>query len=333
MTPPGPSSVDNHDPGPEQLYYRAHRKDAEFSPEDAWSLAVDGDSGEERGYSAFRSLPELHAYISSWKYPDLTDSMARGERVVIRFAGDEVGQGADGEPLVVPCNSDHEIIGAGSLEWHQAIGPELVRIRRRLADISAEIMRAWPRRAVANDRARAVVGPIDRLRDELAAEFRRRHKDHYSPDIYFPLPAVYEPIRRQQPVSKEHARNHVPGGHGLSPERHQAIGPELVRIRSRLADISAEIMTAWPRPSVANDRASAVVGPLHRLRDELAAQFRSQHEGDYTPHSYYPPRSVRETAALGFTGSPGASLPAPSAGRLPVTTTSAATQSRPRGQQ
>ena len=165
MTLEGASRVDKDNPGPEQFYYRAHRKGAAFSPDDAWSLAIDGDSEEERGYSAFRSLPELHAYISSRKYPDLTGSMALGERVVIRFTGDEVGQGADGEPLVIPYNSDHEIIGAGSLEWHQAIGPELARIRNRLAEISGEIMRAWPRRSVSNDRASAVVGPVDRLRD------------------------------------------------------------------------------------------------------------------------------------------------------------------------
>ena len=304
MTLEGASRVDKDNPGPEQFYYRAHRKGAAFSPDDAWSLAIDGDSEEERGYSAFRSLPELHAYISSRKYPDLTGSMALGERVVIRFTGDEVGQGADGEPLVIPYNSDHEIIGAGSLEWHQAIGPELARIRNRLAEISGEIMRAWPRRSVSNDRASAVVGPVDRLRDELAAEFRRHHEADYSPDTYFPLRAVYEPIRpprsargpirQHETLPQEYARDRGPTGHGLSPERHQAIGPELARIRNRLAEISGEIMRAWPRRSVSNDRASAVVGPVDRLRDELAAQFRGQHEGVYSPDTYYPPRAVRE---------------------------------------
>jgi hypothetical protein len=128
MTPPGFSHIDN--PPSEQFYYRAHRKDAEFSPDDAWSLAIDGDSEEERGYSAFRSLPELHAYISSRKYPDLTDSVARGERIVIRFTGDEVGQGADGEPLVVPHNSAHSTIWA--LPGHTP--GQLTRLRHLIWD-------------------------------------------------------------------------------------------------------------------------------------------------------------------------------------------------------
>ena len=115
MTPQSVSPADKDNPGPEQSYYRAHRKNAEFSPDEAWSLAIDGDSDEQRGYSALRSLDELHAYISSRKYPDLTDSVARGERIVIRFTGDEVGQGADGEPLVVPYTSDHEIYSAAQV--------------------------------------------------------------------------------------------------------------------------------------------------------------------------------------------------------------------------
>jgi hypothetical protein len=90
----------------------------------------------------------------------------------------------------------------------------------------------------------------------------------------------------------------MPSSRGLSPERHRAIGPELARIRDLLADISAEIMRAWPCRSVANDRASAVVGPIDRLRDELAARFRVEHEGDYTPDAYYPPRAVRDAPGM-----------------------------------
>jgi hypothetical protein len=90
----------------------------------------------------------------------------------------------------------------------------------------------------------------------------------------------------------------MPSSHGLSPERHQAIGPELARIRDLLAGISAEIMRAWPRRSVANDRASAVVGPIDRLRDELATRFRIEHESDYSPDAYYPPSSVREAPGM-----------------------------------
>ena len=103
MTPQSVSPADKDNPGPEQSYYRAHRKNAEFSPDEAWSLAIDGDSDEQRGYSALRSLDELHAYISSRKYPDLTDSVARGERIVIRFTGERGrprrGRGAASRPL------------------------------------------------------------------------------------------------------------------------------------------------------------------------------------------------------------------------------------------
>lgn len=327
MTPQSASRVDKDNPGPEQFYYRAHRKDAEFSPDDAWSLAIDGDSEEERGYSAFRSLPELHAYISSRKYPDLTDSVARGERIVIRFTGDEVGQGADGEPLVVPYTSDHEIIGAGSVEWHRAIGPELIRIRNRLAEISGEIMRAWPRRSVAAGRASAVVGPVDRLRDELAAEFRRQHKRGYSPDAYFPLHAAYEPIRQDEALPQEYARDRRPAEHGLSPERHLAVGPELARIRGRLVEICGDVSRAWPRPSLANDRASAVIGPVDRLRDELAAQFRRDHEGDYRPDVYYPPPAACETQDKA--APPQAAAAGPVAANAPGKATSAIASGKP----
>jgi hypothetical protein len=90
----------------------------------------------------------------------------------------------------------------------------------------------------------------------------------------------------------------MPRTQGLSPARHRAIGPELARIRDQLAEISAEVMKAWPRRSVVSDRASAVVEPVDRLRDELDARFRVEHEGDYSPDAYCPPRAVRDAPGL-----------------------------------
>lgn len=82
-------------------YYRAHRKKDEFSADEAWSLPLHhGD--EARGYSVFSSPGALHAYVLSGKYPDLTIDVKAGNREVLIFAGEEVGTGADGEPLVVP---------------------------------------------------------------------------------------------------------------------------------------------------------------------------------------------------------------------------------------
>jgi hypothetical protein len=92
----------------------------------------------------------------------------------------------------------------------------------------------------------------------------------------------------------------MPRTQGLSPERHQAIGRDLARIRDQLADISAEVMKAWPCRSVASDRASAVVDPVDRLRDELDARFRVEHEGDYSPDAYCPARAVRDASGMPF---------------------------------
>lgn len=90
----------------------------------------------------------------------------------------------------------------------------------------------------------------------------------------------------------------MPSSRGLSPQRHQAIGPELARIREQLASISTEVMQAWPRRSVPSDRASAVTGLVDGLRGELDARFRVEHEGDYTPDAYYPSSAVRETPGM-----------------------------------
>ena len=83
-----------------QQFYRAHRTGEEFSADDAWSAPVDGDSDEQRGYSSFASAPDLHNYITSNQYPELTRDAPNTE--VLRFSGDRVGTGVDNEPLVVP---------------------------------------------------------------------------------------------------------------------------------------------------------------------------------------------------------------------------------------
>lgn len=90
----------------------------------------------------------------------------------------------------------------------------------------------------------------------------------------------------------------MPHTQGLSPERHRAIGRELARIRGQLASISVEVVKAWPRRSAASDRASAVVDPVDRLRNELDARLRVEHEGDYSPDAYYPPRAVRDAPGM-----------------------------------
>lgn len=101
--------------------------------------------------------------------------------------------------------------------------------------------------------------------------------------------------QKHAPREKETCR---PSSHGLSPERHRLIGAELARVRDQLDGISAEIMGAWPRRSAASDRASAIVGPVDKLRDELDARFRVEHEDDYSPGAYYPPRSIREAPGM-----------------------------------
>jgi len=92
----------------------------------------------------------------------------------------------------------------------------------------------------------------------------------------------------------------MPISQGLSPERHRAIGPELAGIHILLAGISAEIIRAWPRRSVVNDRASAVVGPVLRLQQELASRFREEHGAHYSPDVYFPLGPFPEYAPAPF---------------------------------
>ena len=79
-----------------QQFWRAHPNDRSFSPEDATSREW-GDSRSEpdRGYSAFEKPEHLIGYF----HPSERDEYSSH---VINFTGHKVGEGMEGEPLVVP---------------------------------------------------------------------------------------------------------------------------------------------------------------------------------------------------------------------------------------
>jgi hypothetical protein len=115
------------------VFYRVHRRDALFSADEAWSQAIDGDSEEERGYSAFATARELLDYVASNQYPDLTNDVMN--RDVIKFSGDVVGTGVDGELLVVP----YEEVAPERITWEEFYAradtfPHCVRIWRAVPE-------------------------------------------------------------------------------------------------------------------------------------------------------------------------------------------------------
>lgn len=86
-------------------YYRLHAPDREFSRADA-STRNNGEAPNEHmkkywdkkdGYSALWSPHHLHEYLGEMGW----DKGAKGSKV-IRFQGTPVGEGADGEPRVMP---------------------------------------------------------------------------------------------------------------------------------------------------------------------------------------------------------------------------------------
>jgi hypothetical protein len=85
---------------------------------------------------------------------------------------------------------------------------------------------------------------------------------------------------------------------GLPLERHEALGPELARLRDQVAVICAEVMKAWPRRTAAHDRAAGVLGAVDALRKELDTRFSTELGDGYTPEAYYPPPGVRDAPGM-----------------------------------
>lgn len=89
------------------LYYRFHHKDAPFGPEHASSTNLHVPEGAQYdryrqpkpGYSAFWHPEHLSQYLSDMGWDEADDAK---DRRVIAFRGKPIGEGADGEPLVMP---------------------------------------------------------------------------------------------------------------------------------------------------------------------------------------------------------------------------------------
>ncbi len=101
----------------EGLYYRLHLKSAPFGPEHAsskpfvpdevlanpdWIGHSRGFADPRPGYSAFWNPHHLEQYIKQFNW-DFCDSQ------VIAFRGEPIGQGYDGEPLVMPSSEILEV--------------------------------------------------------------------------------------------------------------------------------------------------------------------------------------------------------------------------------
>ncbi|MGV8909638.1 MAG: hypothetical protein ACOH1Y_11705 [Propionicimonas sp.] len=95
-----------------QLFWRVHPNSRPFHPNDATSLEWGSDSGDEpeRGYSTLPHPEDLVAYFG----PDDRETI-RFDAHVIAFTGDIVGEGTDGEPLVIP----HHNVPDQSMSWDQ----------------------------------------------------------------------------------------------------------------------------------------------------------------------------------------------------------------------
>jgi hypothetical protein len=102
-----------------QQFWRAHPNDRPFSRADATSREWASHDEPDTGYSAFRTPHELFGYF----HPGERD---RNESHVIAFRGHVVGQGMDGEPLVVPHEDEPDV----RLDWKSArnlVGKKVVR--------------------------------------------------------------------------------------------------------------------------------------------------------------------------------------------------------------
>lgn len=108
------------------LYYRFHHRDAPFGPDDAATrnLGTPPD-GLERyweprsGYSAFWHPNHLYQYLEEHGWLDADDAC---ERQFVAFHGRAVGEGADGEPRVIPDST--QPVEVLSLEEFVARMPE-----------------------------------------------------------------------------------------------------------------------------------------------------------------------------------------------------------------
>lgn len=98
-------------PMEDDLFYRAHPKDASFGPERASSTILGDSAGEstKHGYSTFQNPWQLDHYMHEMNWyasPEHDPST----RTVIAFRGDRVGTGANGEPLAMPRSGKPEVV-------------------------------------------------------------------------------------------------------------------------------------------------------------------------------------------------------------------------------
>jgi hypothetical protein len=106
-------------PVSEGLYYRLHGRDEEFGPEHASTQNIGEPPSPDLakywepkpGYSAFWHPHHLAQYLSEMGWNDPGE--LRNSRVVA-FRGRPIGEGADGEPRVMPDSGGHD-----SMPWHE----------------------------------------------------------------------------------------------------------------------------------------------------------------------------------------------------------------------
>lgn len=112
------------------LYYRAHHKDAPFGREHASTQNIGEPPSPEMakywepkpGYSAFWHPHHLRQYLDEMGWSDADDM--KGRRVLM-FRGAPVGEGADGEPRVVPhADKPEASMSPGQFRRRLEITPE-----------------------------------------------------------------------------------------------------------------------------------------------------------------------------------------------------------------
>jgi hypothetical protein len=81
------------------MFYRLHDERSEFCAENAYSCTIDGE-GRQDGYSCCESIEDLIGYWTG--AAPAYRVCSRDDQLVIEFSGEVVGEGADGEPLVMP---------------------------------------------------------------------------------------------------------------------------------------------------------------------------------------------------------------------------------------
>jgi 8-oxo-dGTP diphosphatase len=191
------------------LYYRTHHKDAPFGPEHASTRNIGEPPSPEMakywepksGYSAFWSPHHLSQY-----HDEMGWSGDMQDRRVLAFRGTPVGEGADGEPRVMPHGDKPE----SSMSWRQ--------FQKRL-EVTPEEPTRWdqhtwgegPSGQMVDDGYRTIAalqpGPDQRSareeRGDRWHEFGNRYSDDLHRGIHVELPGPLHSYVHDESVPRE----------------------------------------------------------------------------------------------------------------------------------